>query len=459
MSFLLRLCLGLVVLVPSLAHAQLTGVLEIPGNGVTLSGIGVISGWKCEAEGDITIRLNDGDPIPATYGLPRADTSGVCGNDGNNGFFSYTNWGNLGDGEHTVVVYDNDVEFDRSTFSVTTFGTTFLTDASGECRVPDFPMPGESTLFEWNQATQHLEAVALNAACTEALTMESGETCSSSISLTTPLGDVSLGFTFSVENGQGCISGGTPVDGCYPASLPAVLAEVDISIMKNTDGSWTIGSFPSVDLELPSGDLGTCEVGLIVGPGAMCSGSLVVFGYEIDFSFAVNADEQGCVEVGVPPDFPVSIPEIPCFDTGEEFQDRLGPFGVSDAAVTKNEDGSWTIESFPAIDPGLPSGDLGPCTVDLVVGPGAMCTGSIDTPLGDVDVTFSVEADGEACIEAEVDIPFVDDLDECFNTIEELEDVLDDIEDVLDEIDIDIDIDDFVTKNIDGSWTITDLFF
>ena len=70
MSFLLRLCLGLVVLVPSLAHAQLTGVLEIPGNGVTLSGIGVISGWKCEAEGDITIRLNDGDPIPATMGCP-----------------------------------------------------------------------------------------------------------------------------------------------------------------------------------------------------------------------------------------------------------------------------------------------------------------------------------------------------------------------------------------------------
>ena len=116
MSFLLRLCLGLIVLVPSLVHAQLTGVLEIPGNGTTLSGIGVISGWKCEAEGDITIRLNAGESIPATYGLPRADTSGVCDNDGNNGFFSYTNWGNLGDGEHTAVAYDNGVKFAESTF-------------------------------------------------------------------------------------------------------------------------------------------------------------------------------------------------------------------------------------------------------------------------------------------------------------------------------------------------------
>ena len=459
MSFLLRLCLGLVVLVPSLAHAQLTGVLEIPGNGVTLSGIGVISGWKCEAEGDITIRLNDGDPIPATYGLPRADTSGVCGNDGNNGFFSYTNWGNLGDGEHTVVAYDNDVEFDRSTFSVTTFGTTFLTDASGECRVPDFPMPGESTLFEWNQATQHLEAVALNAACTEALTMESGETCSSSISLTTPLGDVSLGFTFSVEDGQGCISGGTPVDGCYPASLPAALAEVGVSIMKNTDGSWTIDSLPSVDLELPSGDLGICEEGLIVGPGAMCSGSLEIFGFEIDFGFSVDADGRGCAEVDLPPNSPADIGEIPCFNTSQEFENFVSGFQISDVSITKNDDGSWTIKSLPSVDLELPSVDLGECKVDLIIEPGAMCDGSIGTPVGDIDYTFSVKADGEACIEAEVDIPFVDDLDECFNTIEELEDVLDDIEDLLDEIDIDIDIDDFVTKNIDGSWTITDLFF
>ena len=81
MSFLLRLCLGLTVLVPSLAHAQLTGVLEIPGNGVTVSGIGVISGWKCEAEGDLTIVFNDdGKHIPLLYGTERTDVraNGQC---------------------------------------------------------------------------------------------------------------------------------------------------------------------------------------------------------------------------------------------------------------------------------------------------------------------------------------------------------------------------------------------
>ena len=339
------------------------------------------------------------------------------------------------------------MEFARSTFEVVTFGTDFLRDASGECRVPDFPMAGETTTFEWNQGTQHLEAVALDAACTETLRVESGASCSSSISLMTPLGDISLGFTFSVEDGQGCISGRTPVDGCYPASLPAALAEVGVSIMKNTDGSWTIDSLPSVDLELPSGDLGTCEEGLIVGPGAMCSGSINFAGQEIGFSFSVDADGRGCVEAEI------EI-EIPCFDTGEEFENLLRLFGVSDASVTKNADGSWTINSFPTAATGLPSGDLGPCTVDLVVGPGAMCDGSIDVPiLGEIDYTFSVEADGEACIEAEIDAPLVDDIDECFDTIDELEDVLDEIDDV---IDID-DIEDFFAKNADGSWTILDL--
>ena len=52
--------------------------LEIPGNGATVSGIGVISGWKCEAEGDITVSFDGGDPIPLVYGSERGDTSAQC---------------------------------------------------------------------------------------------------------------------------------------------------------------------------------------------------------------------------------------------------------------------------------------------------------------------------------------------------------------------------------------------
>ena len=259
MSFLLRLCLGLIVLLPSLAHAATLGV---PGDGAKLSGVSVISGWKCEAEGDLTIVFNDdGTHIPLLYGTERPDVlnAGAC-DSADVGFVAIWNWGNLGDGEHTAIAYDDGVEFARSTFTVMTPGTDFLRGASKRVTVDDFPNPGDTTVLEWNEGTQHFEIVDF------------------------------------------------------------------------------MGSEPI--------DLGECVEGLTLHPGEMCSGSLMVFGHEVDFSFAVNADGQGCVEVNVPPDFPVGIPEIPCFDDGGEFQTLVGPF-VSGAAVTKNEDGSWTIDSFP----------------------------------------------------------------------------------------------------------------
>ena len=161
MSALLALCLGLVLLSPALTRAQ--SALDIPGNGNTLSGIGVISGWKCQAAGDITISLDAGDPIPAAYGFPRGDTASECGDDGHNGFFSFFNWAILGDGTHTAVAYDNGVEFARSTFTVVTSGEEFLIGASGECTIPAFPAPGETARFAWNQSTQHLEMVSVQA--------------------------------------------------------------------------------------------------------------------------------------------------------------------------------------------------------------------------------------------------------------------------------------------------------
>ncbi len=132
--------------------------LENPTTGGFYSGIGVISGWKCRANGPLTIRFNGGTPIPLAYRNERSDTSEVCG-DTNNGFDTIWNWAVLGDGTHTAVVYDNGVEFARSTFEVWTLGEDFVRGASGECRVPDFPMPGETTTFEWNQNTQHMEMV------------------------------------------------------------------------------------------------------------------------------------------------------------------------------------------------------------------------------------------------------------------------------------------------------------
>ena len=165
---LLRFCLAFVLLAPSLVSAATLGV---PGEGTTLSGVGVISGWKCEAVGDLTVRFfADGSPVsvagsdtfPLLYGSARPDVrdTGACP-DADVGFVAIWNWGNLDDGEHTAVVYDDGEEFARSTFTVVTTGEAFRTDLEGECTIPQFPDPGESARFVWNTGTQHLEMVSV----------------------------------------------------------------------------------------------------------------------------------------------------------------------------------------------------------------------------------------------------------------------------------------------------------
>ena len=145
---------GACVFAFSVAHAA---VLEIPTPNTTVSGIGVISGWKCDAE-ELTVRFDGGEPIPLAYLNERADTASVCG-DTDNGFVSIMNWGNLDDGEHTAVVYDDGVEFDRSVFTVRRFQEAFVTNASLTVSAQDFPNQGETAVFAWSQPTQHLELI------------------------------------------------------------------------------------------------------------------------------------------------------------------------------------------------------------------------------------------------------------------------------------------------------------
>ena len=155
MSSLFRLSLGLILLFPAVVAAA---VLENPGSDLFYSGIGAISGWKCERSGPLTVRFNGGIPIPLAYFNERPDTAERCG-DTNNGFVAIWNWALLGDGSHVAIAYDSGVEFARSTFEVVSSGEDFIRGASGECTIQDFPSPGENTTFEWNQNTQHLEMV------------------------------------------------------------------------------------------------------------------------------------------------------------------------------------------------------------------------------------------------------------------------------------------------------------
>ena len=129
------------------------GYLENPGVHSFQSGVGVISGWVCEAE-RVEIILGELAPMEAGYGTERLDTQDICG-DSDNGFGLLFNWNRLGDGEHTVVAVVDEVELGRALVRVTTLGRDFLRGVSGECTVTDFPMAGQTVTLVWQQNSQN----------------------------------------------------------------------------------------------------------------------------------------------------------------------------------------------------------------------------------------------------------------------------------------------------------------
>jgi len=128
------------------------GVLENPQPGTFQGGIGLISGWVCDADA-VTYRIDDGPLRDAAYGTSREDTAGVCG-DADNGFGVLLNWNLLGDGVHTIRVFADGIEIGASTFEVATLGVPFLTGAAGEYDLADFPTDGDVTTVAWQEASQ-----------------------------------------------------------------------------------------------------------------------------------------------------------------------------------------------------------------------------------------------------------------------------------------------------------------
>ena len=124
--------------------------IEGPARGRTVSGIGIVYGWKCEA-GALTVRFDGGNPIEILYGSSRDDTLDVCG-DADNGYALLMNYNHLGSGRHTAVVYDDGVEFDRVSFTVVTPGVEFLEGVSGAGTVT--LSNGQEVRVEWSEGTQ-----------------------------------------------------------------------------------------------------------------------------------------------------------------------------------------------------------------------------------------------------------------------------------------------------------------
>ena len=139
--------------------SALMGFLENPGPNSFQSGVGVLSGWVCDAD-RVEIEIGAAGRQVAAYGTERLDTAGGCG-DTDNGFGLLFNWNLLGDGEHTVVAFVDGVELGRATVRVATLGEEFLREAEGECTVTDFPMLGETVTLEWQQNSQNFVITAV----------------------------------------------------------------------------------------------------------------------------------------------------------------------------------------------------------------------------------------------------------------------------------------------------------
>ena len=138
---------------------SLVGFFENPERVSSQSGIGVISGWVCDADKvEIEIRTESGDTkrYVAGYGTERLDTEKECG-DTDNGFGVLFNWNRLGNGRHRVVARVDGMMLGRSTVRVTMpdEDEEMLTGVQGTCEATDFPSPGETATLIWQESLQN----------------------------------------------------------------------------------------------------------------------------------------------------------------------------------------------------------------------------------------------------------------------------------------------------------------
>jgi PhoPQ-activated pathogenicity-related protein len=146
--------------------ADTRGNLENPAPASFQSGISVISGWACDAEG-IEIELDDEAYLAAGYGTKRADTTSVCG-DADNGFGLLFNLNLQGDGVHKVRALSNGRVIDSAKFTVTTLGEPFRRGLSGTYLLPDFPEQGKNVSVTWQQSQQNFAISAVSSVAAQA---------------------------------------------------------------------------------------------------------------------------------------------------------------------------------------------------------------------------------------------------------------------------------------------------
>ena len=134
------------------------GNLEVPSDGSFQSGIGYVSGWVCDGA-RVSIVIDGGLHLPpVARNIGRGDTEAICG-DRDNGFILHWNWNLMGDGTYTAALVVDGQTIQSNTFTVTTLGEEFIRGIERDVVVNDFPAPGETARFRWQEPVQGLVLV------------------------------------------------------------------------------------------------------------------------------------------------------------------------------------------------------------------------------------------------------------------------------------------------------------
>ena len=250
------------------------GMLGNPQDAGQESGIGIVSGWHCDAEA-ITVQFDVYDPLQAAYGTTREDTQAICG-DADNGFAMLWNWNLLGPGQHTVRVFADGEEFDRAEFEVNTLGEEFVRglDLRTELTALDV---GKSIELRWADSRQGFVISEVNEAD---ITMEAILTV--------------IAGTWSGE--WSTPSGGGALDMTFADSGSGGIVVTDVNLTGTGCASHGIGSPMPIDINDAFFDA-LLDDGSVVVFGIMVTESFSALGGTLWFSSGPCANTDGVYHV------------------------------------------------------------------------------------------------------------------------------------------------------------------
>ncbi len=258
------------------AQAGATGKLESPKSNSYASGIDLVRGWHCSAN-IIEVQFDNGPRYKAAQGTLREDTTSTCG-DADNGFGLVFNYNKLGDGQHRVRVFADNVEFGNVQFQVVTLGSEYQKGLSART-YSDFISVGKRAKLQWDESRQNFSIVGIENFPFDANTLinrmqgqwsgtwtswDRQYTGTANITLSSLNGGKSIAITSTAITGSECpstMSGSTTID----LSTPIFEA-----VIVFTDGSTALlQAIPTLNYEALSG-----VFSYLSGP---CSGDTVVF--------------------------------------------------------------------------------------------------------------------------------------------------------------------------------------